>query len=295
MIASGVASGTHVFSVDVEEYFQVHAFESRIARDEWESMPSRVERGVDALLGLLDRHDARATFFVLGWIGRRHPDLVRRIAAEGHEIASHGWSHRRVSELRREAFREEVRDSRALLGDLAGRAVIGYRAPSFSLLPGCEWAFDVLLEEGYRYDSSLFPIRRANYGYPGALPEPHLIAREAGVILELPMTLATWRGIRIPASGGGYFRQLPYRISRHAFRQRAENGTPAVFYVHPWELDPDQPRVRAPWLTRRRHYGGLATVGERLERLLSEFRFTSVDRCFKVRDGTPPENGGPDS
>jgi polysaccharide deacetylase family protein (PEP-CTERM system associated) len=278
-------SGTteHIFSVDVEEYFQVHAFEGIVRRTEWPTLPSRIERNVDTLLALLARHDVSATFFVLGWIADQHPGIVRRIADSGHEIASHGWWHYRVTALDPAEFRTDVRTSKAILEDISGQPVVGYRAPSFSIIPGSEHAFDILLEEGYTYDSSLFPFRRRGYGYPGAPPIPHVIRRPTGRLLEFPLTTCDWAGLRIPAAGGGYFRQFPYSLIRRAFRQRSLQQVPAVFYIHPWELDPEQPRLPAGPLTRVRHYRGLKRTISRLERLLAEFRFTSISRCLASR------------
>ncbi|HXI20386.1 MAG TPA: polysaccharide deacetylase family protein, partial [Gemmatimonadales bacterium] len=182
----------HLFSVDVEDYFHVVAFERVVRREDWDSYPTRVVANTVRLLELLARHGARGTFFTLGWVAEREPGLVRRIAAEGHELASHGHWHRRVFTLTPEEFREEVRRSKALMEDLTGRPCRGFRAPSFSIRPGMEWAFDVLLEEGYRYDSSLFPVRRPDYGYPAAPPRPHLIRRPAGTLLELPLATLGW-------------------------------------------------------------------------------------------------------
>ena len=280
----------HLFTVDLEEYFQVSAFEGIAPRDRWDSFPSRVERNVDELLQLLARHDAAATFFTLGWIADRHPALVKRIAGAGHEIASHGWWHRRVTSLSRDEFRTDVRDARRILEDVAGQPVVGYRAPSFSMVPGTEWAFDVLIEEGYRFDSSLFPIRRPGYGYPGADPYRHTLARAGGVLVELPLATTSWLGVRLPAAGGGWFRQLPYALTRRAFREHSDRGVPAVFYVHPWEIDPAQPKLATSALTRVRHYRGLDRTMPRLERLLGEFRFTSVQRSLD-REGTSADRG----
>ncbi|HEU4648222.1 MAG TPA: XrtA system polysaccharide deacetylase [Gemmatimonadales bacterium] len=285
-MALGSATATaHFFTVDVEEHFQVSVFDRVVDRADWERLPSRVEANVDVLLELLDRHGTVGTFFTLGWIADRKPALVRRIAAAGHEIASHGWWHRRVSTLTAAEFREEVRRSKQTLEDVAGQAVVGFRAPSFSIVPGVEWAFDVLLEEGYRYDSSLFPIRRPDYGYPAAITVPHQLERAAGPLLELPMATTVLAGLRVPAAGGGYLRQFPYRLIARAFREHAAVGLPAMFYIHPWEVDPNQPRLSVPALTRWRHYGGLARTLPRLERLLREFRFTSVARHFAIPDG----------
>ncbi len=270
----------HIFTVDVEEYFQVNAFEDVVPRSQWDHLPSRVSRSVDALLELLGRHGVLGTFFTLGWVAQKHPHLVRRIAAAGHEIASHGWWHRRVTELTPEGFRDEIRSSKAILEDQSGQPVRGFRAPSFSIVPGREWSFDVLLEEGYRYDSSLFPIRRPGYGYPGASPVPHSLRRSAGTLLELPLATTTYAGFRLPAAGGGYFRQLPYSLTRRAFREYGGQGISAIFYIHPWEIDLDQPRLPVSWFSRARHYGGLRRTLPRLQRLLAEFRFTSVTRRF---------------
>ena len=270
----------HLFTVDVEDYFHVNAFEGSIRRDEWDGFPSRVERSTDMILDLLDRHGMVGTFFTLGWVAKKAPALVRRIAAAGHEIGSHGWWHRKLDGLSADQFREEVRSSRAILEDQAGQRVAGFRAPSFSIGPGREWAFDVLLEEGYRYDSSLFPIRRPGYGYPGAHPDPHLITRASGTLLELPVATTMLGGVRLPAGGGGYFRQLPYQLCSRALPEAQRRGAPAMFYIHPWEVDVDQPRISVPLVTRLRHYGGLHRTLPRLERLLREFRFTSVARRF---------------
>ena len=268
----------HHFTVDVEEHFQVSAFDGTVSRADWSALPSRVARNVDLLLDLLARHGTSATFFVLGWIAERHAAVVKGISEAGHEIASHGWWHRRVGALTPDEFRDDVRSSKAILEDVCGRPVLGFRAPSFSIVPGTEWAFDVLLEEGYSYDSSLFPIRRPGYGYPSAACEPHRIRRAAGQLLELPLATVCWGRLRLPAAGGGYFRHFPYALTQEAFRQHNVRGVSGTFYIHPWEVDEDQPRVSVPWLTRVRHYRGLSATLPRLERLLTEFRFTSIAR-----------------
>lgn len=271
----------HLFSVDVEEHFQVSAFDRVLSRDQWDAQPSRVEHSTDRLLELLARNAVVGTFFALGWVAERHPALIRRIAAAGHEIASHGGWHRKVTAMSREEFREDVRRSKATLEDLSASPVRGFRAPSFSIIPGFEWAFDVLLEAGYTYDSSLFPIRRPDYGYPGAPRAPHLITRASGTLLEFPMATATVLGIRVPVAGGGYLRQFPLGVIRRGFRQLEEAGQPGMFYIHPWEIDPDQPRLPAGRITRIRHYRGLAKTFGRLESLVKEFRFTSVRRWLE--------------
>lgn len=272
-----------IFSVDVEEYFQVLAFERAVPRSGWDQMPSRVEASVDQLLELLARHDAIGTFFTVGWLAERKPALVRRIADQGHEIASHSWWHRRVTSLTPDEFRDDVRRCRTTLEQAAGRPVLGFRAPSFSIVPGAEWAFDVLVEEGYAYDSSIFPIRRPGYGYPGAPVVPYEIRRPAGTLLELPMATTTIAGVRLPAAGGGYLRQLPYRLTERAFDEHAARNESGMFYIHPWEIDEAQPRLGVPLLTWFRHYNGLARTRPRLERLLARFRFTSAERRYRSR------------
>jgi polysaccharide deacetylase family protein (PEP-CTERM system associated) len=267
---------SHFFTVDVEEYFHAKAMESVVKRDEWLSQPSRVSESVNALLTSLDRNGARGTFFVLGWLAEHCPQIVHAIADAGHEVASHGYWHDPVTRLDLEGFREDVRSSKHALEDLIGRAVIGYRAPNFSIVPGGEWAFDVLLEEGYRYDSSLFPVRRPGYGYPSAQRAPHLLHRPAGVLAEFPLATTKIFAYNVPAAGGGYLRQFPYRVIRRAFREASERREPATFYIHPWEIDPDQPRLPVSSVTRIRHYRGLESTLARVERLLGEFRFDSI-------------------
>jgi polysaccharide deacetylase family protein (PEP-CTERM system associated) len=276
MLNSSTPTIKHFFTVDVEDYFQVSAFEGVVSRDQWPRFPSRIEASVDRLLGLMSRHQIRGTFFSLGWIAKHHPNVIRRIAADGHEIASHGWWHQKVTTLTPAQFREDVRAAKRDIEDVCGCPVVGYRAPSFSIVPGREWAFDVLIEEGYEYDSSLFPVNRNDYGYPTAPPIAHLIERAGGRLCEFPLATTVWNGVRIPAAGGGYFRHFPYHIIRRAFQEHVDDGIPAVFYIHPWEIDPEQPRLPVSLLTRVRHYRGLRNTEERLERLLGEFRFTSL-------------------
>jgi polysaccharide deacetylase family protein (PEP-CTERM system associated) len=239
-----------------------------------------VEANTDRLLELLATHGTRGTFFTLGWVAEKHPDIVRRIAAAGHEVASHGYWHRRVTTLTPEAFRTELRESKARLEDVSGHPCIGFRAPSFSIVPGTEWAFDVLLEEGYRYDSSLFPIGRPDYGYPDAPEVPFLIVRPGGSLLELPLTTTRLLGLRLPAAGGGYLRQFPFSLFQRAFRRWGEQGISASFYIHPWEYDEGQPRLPCNRLTGFRHYRNIDRVWPKLDRLLTDFRFTSVVERF---------------
>jgi polysaccharide deacetylase family protein (PEP-CTERM system associated) len=281
-------STSHFFTVDVEEYFQVKALESAVSRSEWMSCPSRLGRSIDALLARLDRYSASGTFFVLGWIAEHRPEVVRNIAAAGHEIASHGFWHERVTALDRNAFREDVRTSKQTLEDLIGREVIGYRAPSFSIVPGCEWAFDVLIEEGYRYDSSLFPIRRQGYGYPASPRTPHVIQRSAGSLAEFPLATTSIFRYPVPAAGGGYLRQFPLSIIRRAFREASARTEPATFYIHPWEIDPGQPRLPVSVLNRIRHYRGLDSTLDRIDALLEEFTFVTIASYLPVLEEHDP-------
>ncbi len=266
----------HFFTVDVEEYFQVVALAPWAPFDRWESFESRVDAQIDRLLALLARHGAHGTFFTVGWVAERHPRMIRAIAAAGHELASHTWDHRRITHQTPAEFRDSVRRTRHTLEDLSGTPVIGFRAPSYSIVRGTEWALDILLEEGHRYDSSLFPVRRRGYGYVGGLRDPYWIDRPAGRLAEIPPVTLRVARATLPAAGGAYFRLLPYGLVRAALRSAETRSVPGAFYVHPWEYDPDQPRFPVPLLTRIRHYGRLGGVWPRLERLLGEFQFGSI-------------------
>lgn len=267
---------SHFFTVDVEEYFQVKAMESVVRREDWLSRPTRIAGSVDSLLGLLDQHGVHGTFFVLGWLAKYRPEVVTAIAAAGHEVASHGFWHERVTGLDRRSFREDVRSSKQALEDLVGKHVAGYRAPNFSIVPGREWAFDILIEEGYRYDSSLFPIRRRGYGYPNAQRVPHVIARPNGRLAEFPLATTSILSYPVPAAGGGYLRHFPLAVIRRAFRQATDRGEPATFYIHPWEIDDGQPRLPVSPLTNIRHYRGIAGALGRIDKLLAEFSFGTI-------------------
>lgn len=279
---------THFFTVDVEEYFQVRALESAVSRDQWLTRPSRVGRSIEELLASLDKHEVRGTFFVLGWIAKHRPEVVRAIVRAGHEVSSHGFSHQRVTTLDRNAFREDLRSSKAALESVTGLSVVGYRAPNFSIVPGWEWAFDILIEEGYLYDSSLFPIRRRGYGYPTAERVPHFIQRPFGKLAEFPLATTTILRYPIPAAGGGYLRQLPFAITRRAFLEATERCVPATFYVHPWEIDPGQPRLGVSYLNRIRHYRGLEWTLGRVNRLLGEFSFGTIASYLPLLDQQHP-------
>ncbi len=267
----------NAFTVDVEDYFQVSAFEREIDRGRWGDFESRVEVNTRRLLDLLGRHEVAATFFVLGWVAERYPRLVREIHGCGHEIASHGYWHRLVYEQSQEEFRADVRRSRRLLEDLVGEAVTCYRAPSFSITNRSLWALDVLVEEGYRVDASIFPIYHDRYGIPDANPRIHEIATRAGMLREFPPTTHCVARCRVPVSGGGYFRLMPVRFTAYCLSKTNARGEPFIFYVHPWELDPGQPRlpIRSR-VSRFRHYVNLAHTGRKLEDLLGRFRFGRV-------------------
>ena len=271
----------HFFTVDVEEYFQVVALAPYAPMAKWESFESRVERSVDELLALMARHGATGTFFTVGWVAERHPAMMQRIVAGGHEVASHTYDHVRITHQTPDAFRESVRKTKAIIEDITGSAVTGFRAPSFSIVRGTEWALDILIEDGHTYDSSLFPVSRSGYGYVGGGRDPYVIERPEGRIMEYPPATIRAFGKTLPAAGGAYFRILPYGLVRAALRGAAARGVPGMFYIHPWEWDPGQPRLDVPVLTRVRHYTGQAGVMARLERAFREFEFTSV------RGGTP--------
>jgi polysaccharide deacetylase family protein (PEP-CTERM system associated) len=266
----------HHFTVDVEETFQVSAMEPFVKRSDWDSFPSRVDRGTRLLLELLGAGGSTGTFFILGWIAERHPALVREIAAAGHEVASHGYGHERITTIDEAQFRESIRTSKDILEDIIGLPVLGYRAPSFSIVRGGEWALDALIEAGYQYDSSLYPVTRNGYGYAGGPRDPHDLVRAAGVLREYPPATLGIGSAVLPAGGGAYFRHLPYQLVERALIQAEQRHQPATFYIHPWELDTDEPRIAVPLKTRLRHYGGIARTSPRLRRMLSRFAFQSI-------------------
>lgn len=272
---------SNALTVDVEDYFQVSAFAPQIKRDCWDSIPCRIERNVDRLLALFDKHGAKATFFTLGWIAERHPRVVRDIVAQGHELASHGQAHRRATEQSPAAFEQDIVRAKAVLEDLSGTAVRGYRAPSFSISRENLWAFDAIEAAGYRYSSSVYPVQHDHYGMPDAPRFPYRVRRD---LLEIPITTARMFGRNLPAGGGGYFRLMPYQLSRWAIGQvNVVDQRPAIFYCHPWEFDPQQPRVAGISMkTRFRHYLNLGRTESRLGRLLRDFRWDRVDRVFDL-------------
>jgi polysaccharide deacetylase family protein (PEP-CTERM system associated) len=281
----------NAMSVDVEDYFQVSAFDQAVPRTQWDSFESRVTANTERVLATLARRSTRATFFVLGWVAERYPALVREIADRGHEIASHGYDHRLVFDLTPEEFRADLRRARTAIESAAGVQVRGYRAPSFSITERSLWALDILIEEGYTYDASIFPIHHDRYGLPSAPRHIHTITRSAGTLWEVPGSTTRVSGMNLPIAGGGYFRLLPYGWTRLGIaRVNRLEKQPVVFYIHPWELDPEQPRLPASQLTRLRHYRNLNETVPRLERLLSEFCFDSIGSILDGRstgtDGT---------
>ncbi len=265
-------------SVDVEDWFQVGAFEGVIGKDSWSNLADRVERNCDAILEMFAEADVQATFFTLGWVAKRHPALMRRIAAEGHELASHGWDHTRVFRLNRQSFAEDLERTRKTIEDASGIRVTGYRAPSFSIDYRTPWAYMVLSEQGYQYSSSVAPISHDHYGWRDA-PRFAFKPLPWSDILEIPVTTAELGGQRMAAGGGGFFRVLPYGFSRWAIRQvNRREGRPAVFYFHPWEIDPDQPRVpNAPLKSRLRHYANLEGMEDKLRQLVHDFDWGRMD------------------
>lgn len=269
----------NALTIDVEDYFQVSAFAPYIQRADWDARECRVERNVGRILDMLAAQKTQATFFTLGWIAQRYPHLVRRIADEGHEVASHGYGHERVSDLTPEAFAHDIRTAKHLLEDIAGVAVTGYRAPSFSIGQGNLWALDVLQQEGYRYSSSIYPIQHDHYGMPDAPRFAHRIRPD---LIEVPPTTLRMFNRNLPSSGGGYFRLFPYALSRWMLRQVNQNDQqPAIFYFHPWEIDAAQPRVAGiDARTRFRHYVNIPRMEQRLQRLLQDFQWGRMDHIF---------------
>jgi polysaccharide deacetylase family protein (PEP-CTERM system associated) len=274
------SSGTRVvnaMTIDVEDYFHVSVFDGIVPRHQWDRLESRVCANTERLLEILEESRVRATFFVLGWVAERHPGLVRRIAGAGHEIASHGYGHRLVYDMTRDSFREDVRRSKAVLESATGAAVLGYRAPSYSITPRSLWAVDVLIEEGFGYDASIFPIHHDRYGIPVSPRHSYVLKRDRGSIVEMPGSTVRWGLVNFPVAGGGYFRILPYGWTRWGIsRLNEREQKPAIFYLHPWEVDPDQPRLKTSGLGRFRHYRNLDKTADRLRVLLRDFDFAPM-------------------
>ena len=275
---------SNAMSVDVEDYFQVSAFEKHVDKQDWESIPCRVEANVDRILALFDSKGVKATFFTLGWVAERYPEMTRRIVAHGHELASHGWEHIRVTNQDPEAFREDVSRTRTLLEDISGKPIRGYRAASYSIGSDNLWAWDILAEAGYQYSSSIVPIRHDLYGMPEASRFPFRVAGDQ--LLEIPVSTIPIRGKNFNCGGGGWFRLFPYGFSRWALRQvNQKEDQPGIFYFHPWEIDPEQPRLEGlSAKTRFRHYLNLGKMQARLERLMDDFRWDRMDRVFLEKE-----------
>jgi polysaccharide deacetylase family protein (PEP-CTERM system associated) len=276
--AAATASIVNAMTVDVEDYFHVSAFAAALDRNNWPKFESRVERNTHRLLDLFDEHRTRITFFVLGWVAERYPALIQELQRRGHEVACHGLTHELVFRQTPAVFREETLRSKSLLEDLTGTQVRGYRAASYSITRSSLWALDILEELGFVYDSSIFPITHDLYGIPGAPRHPHQVG--SGRLLEVPLTTVRVAGQRLPCAGGGYFRLLPYSLFRWSLRRVNSEGMSAVFYLHPWEIDPGQPRIKASLKSRFRHYTNLERTEGRLRNLLREFRWDRMDRVF---------------
>jgi len=285
----------NALTIDVEDYFQVAALAEAVRREDWHSMEYRVEANTQRILSLLDRHKARATFFTLGWVAEKSPELVRLIRKEGHEIASHGYSHQLIYNQTPEVFREETRRSKAVLENITGEPITGYRAASYSITNESRWALDILAEEGFAWDSSIFPVHHDRYGMPGTPRWPHTLTTDKGYKLaEFPLSTLKLPGYTLPIAGGGYFRLFPYWFSRWGLGSINRQGEPFVFYLHPWEVDPGQPRLDVKWFSRFRHYNNLDVCEERLSKLLGHFRFTTMGNVLRAQGllGVEPMEAG---
>jgi polysaccharide deacetylase family protein (PEP-CTERM system associated) len=274
----------NALTIDVEDYFMVSAFADKVQFEDWPYYESRVEGNTCRILNLLDTYNVKATFFILGWVGEHYPQLVQEIYSRGHEIASHGYNHRLAYDLSLSEFREDTKKSKAILEDIIGEAVIGYRAASYSVIKESFWVMDVLIEEGFLYDSSIFPISHDRYGYRQFPRFPLVIEREGvGRILEIPMSTLSLIGRNFPIAGGGYLRLLPAKLIEWAIRRLNEKeGQPAIIYLHPWEIDPDQPKLNGRRVSIFRHYVNLSKTMERLNRLLQQFSFGTIRQTFGV-------------
>ncbi|WP_150913200.1 XrtA system polysaccharide deacetylase [Marinobacter halotolerans] len=272
----------NALTIDVEDYFQVAALAEAVRREDWHSMEYRVEANTNRLLELLDRHNTRATFFTLGWVAEKSPQLVRNIQKAGHEVASHGYSHQLIYNQTPEVFRDETRRSKQILEDITGEPITGYRAASYSITNQSRWALDILAEEGFVWDSSIFPVHHDRYGMPGTPRWPHRLKTDQGhELAEFPLSTLKFPGYTLPIAGGGYFRLFPYWFSRWGLGSINRQGQPFVFYLHPWEVDPEQPRLDVKWFSRFRHYNNLDVCEHRLDQLLGHFRFTAMGDVLK--------------
>lgn len=273
----------NAMTVDVEDYFQASVFDRVVPRESWYERESRVVRNTHRLLECFHRHEVRGTFFILGWVAERFPSLVREIASCGHELASHGFHHQMVYTLTRDQFRDDVRQAKATIEDAGGCVVRGYRAPSFSIVRASLWALDVLIEEGHHYDASIFPIHHDRYGIPDAPRLPHVIERGPGTIVEVPASTTRIGPLNVPVAGGGYFRLAPYAFTHWSLARLNAAGERAIFYIHPWEVDPDQPRLPLSAVNACRHYLNLDRTLPRLEQLVRDFAFDTVTATLETQ------------
>lgn len=272
----------NALTIDVEDYFQVAALAEAVDYDDWASMEYRVEANTDRILSLFDEAGVKGTFFTLGWVAERSPEMVKRIAAAGHEVASHGYSHQLIYNQTPDVFREETIRSKKILEDIVQAPVTGYRAASYSITNESRWALDILAEQGFTWDSSIFPVHHDRYGMPGTPRWPHRLTTDNGYELaEFPLSTLKFPGYTLPIAGGGYFRLFPYWFSRMGLGSINRQGKPFVFYLHPWEVDPEQPRLDVKWLSRFRHYNNLDVCEQRLATLLSDFRFTTMSKVLE--------------
>jgi len=277
---------THVLTVDVEDYFQVEAFAGSVSRTTWDKWPCRLVANTQRVLDVFDTHQAKGTFFLLGWVAERFPDLVREIQARGHELACHSYWHRTIYSLTPDEFRRDTRKAKQVIEDAAGTQVIGYRAPSWSITKDCLWALDILAEEGFVYDSSIYPIHHDLYGVPGARRFPYTHACSGGLkIREFPPATLRLMGANFPVAGGGYLRIFPSAYTRLAFHAFEKQSERVVVYLHPWELDPEQPRIAGPLKSRFRHYTNLRGMRANVEALLQRHKFARF--CDVLADGNP--------
>ncbi len=266
----------NAISFDIEEHFQVAAFDCAARRRHWNTQESRVEQNTQVILDVLEERGIKATMFVLGWVAERNKTLVKRIVDAGHELASHGYGHELVTVQNPQVFRDDVSRAKKILEDIGGKSVLGYRAPTFSITKETEWALPILVEEGYRYDSSIVPIVHDYYGIPGANPSIHTLETHSGPIVEVPPSTCKFAGLKIPIAGGGYFRLFPYPLLKKLLRRVEAQGHPLIMYLHPWELDPGQPRMRGSFISQFRHYLNLDKVHGRLSKLLQDFSFGPI-------------------
>lgn len=281
----------NAFTVDVEDYFQVSGFDTVVSRNDWSQFTSRVERNTERLLEILGHADVKGTFFTLGWTAEKYPRLVQKIAEAGHELACHSFWHRLIYEQSPEEFREDLRRAKQAVEDASGMRVVAYRAPSFSVTRQSLWALEILVEEGFEIDSSIFPTTHDRYGMPDAEPNLHQIATPAGKIWEFPLAIHRLGRWNLPISGGGYFRLFPFGISRRCLEKVNFAGRPFAFYIHPWEIDPQQPRIRrASHMSRFRHYVNLKTTERKLEKLLARFRFGTISNVVSIHQKVASDN-----